>query len=498
MFRYYNHLCFNNPYYYEKAGKFEIHKNFPGMIDRFSGKRKIDPVAVIELLNKTYILADRTIIQGIQRTPWLAKPNEQSNKWIFDKAPEHGNIDISEAKIAKTLFQKICSEIELYIGEKKKVGILLSGGMDSRMVAGSLDYLVKTGRLRDLEITGLTWGNEGTRDVVYAKKIAERLGWNWKHYAVTAKDLLNNITETAINGCEYSPIHLHAIPQIRDDNEVDLQIILAGSYGDSVGRAEYAGKKVRHLKPLLHNVSNVGNFIYKDIYDNSFKYLSTDIDRYHQQFPKQEEYMQNELDYQLHYMRRMLNPCMELLTEKMEFQQVFTHPDVFGYMWSISPERRNDLVYKNMLNEFITKLDDIPWARTGLPYGHKEGKPDNYLKAHHSYVKQLQHILLKEIDKETFFKKIEAYGVFNLKAIKIWFKLLKIFPVSNRYFLEKLVWLVSLSEMFSIYDMTLIKRMENHHNQSNNHLLFLIIFFEYLKTNIPSSIKIFLKRLFRL
>ena len=59
--------------------------------------------------------------------------------------------------------------------------------MDSRMVAGAIDYLIKTKRLQDVKVTGLTWGNEGSRDVVYAKECKDVLvgngnimwlGWN--------------------------------------------------------------------------------------------------------------------------------------------------------------------------------------------------------------------------------------------------------------------------------------------------------------------------------
>jgi len=420
------------------------------IIEKYECPRIIDPVAVIELLSKNYMLADRTIIQGIHRTPWLAKPNEQFNKWVHDKAPEHGNINIPEKEIAEILFQKICSEILLYIGEKKKIGILLSGGMDSRMVAGALDYLIKTGTLSDCEVTGLTWGNEGTRDVVYAEQIAQRLGWKWKHYTITAQDMLNNITETAIYGCEYSPIHLHAIPQIRDDNE-NLEVILAGSYGDSIGRAEYSSRKLRNVKHILHNISNIGCIVHKSIFKDSKKYILQDVEHYHRKFPKQESYMQNELDYQLHYMRRMLNPCMELLTEKMEFYQVFTHPDVFGYVWSINPERRNDLVYKNMLNAFMTKLDDIPWTRTGLPYGQKNGKIDRYLKNHHSYIEIIQNDIWTEIENLILSNEIKVLGIFNQKAIKNILKLIKYCPPNNLFYLEKVIWLASLAKMINTY-----------------------------------------------
>lgn len=451
MFKHYNHLGFNNPYYFDNNGKFEIQKNLPDIIKKYNSERKIDPVSIIELLNKNYMFADRTLIKGVQHTPWLAKPNAQLNDWIYDNAPKHGVLDMPEEEIATTLFQKICTEIESYIGKKKKVGVLLSGGMDSRMVAGALDYLIKTGTLSDCEVTGLTWGNEGTRDVVYAKEIACRVGWKWKHYTITAQDLLNNITETAIHGCEYSPIHLHAIPQIRDDNE-NMEVILAGSYGDSIGRAEYSGRKVRHIKPLLHNISNAGGFIHRAVYDSCLKKIEQDVYRYHQQFPEPEPYMQNELDYQLHYMRRMLNPCMALLTEKMEFYQIFTHPDVFGFMWSINPARRNDRVYAFMLKKFKTKLHDLPWARTGLPYGQKEGKPDRYGKKHHSYIDIIQTELFKEIENRILSDEIEALNIFNKKAIKTILKLIKLCALNNLFYLEKIIWLSSVAEMINIYN----------------------------------------------
>jgi asparagine synthase (glutamine-hydrolysing) len=405
----------------------------------------------------------------------LAKPNKLLNKWEYYRVTKHDFLDVPETEIAKTLFQKICSEIQLYIGDKKRIGVLLSGGMDSRMIAGSLDYLMKTNNLISLEVTGLTWGNEETRDVVYAKEIAARLNWSWKHYKVTAKDLLNNIKETAIHGCEYSPIHLHAIPQIRDDNNLD--VILAGSYGDSVGRAEYSGRKVRFIKPLLQNISNIGGIVHQKDFDHSMKYIENDIDRYHVQFPEKMQYMQNELDYQIHYMRRMLNPCMELLTEKMEFYQVFTHPDVYGYIWSLNPERRNNLVYRYMFQEFITKLSDIPWARTGLQYGSKKGTPDLYHKDHHSYLSLIQKEIFNEIETLVLSNEIKQLGIFNRGAIKTLIKLIKYFPPNNLVYLEKIVWLASLAEMTRIYKLQGMESAKSDQYKSNKS--FSSVVFEY-------------------
>jgi len=316
--------------------------------------------------------------------------------------------------------------------------------------------LIKTYKLEGLDVTGLTWGNEGSRDVVYAKEITKRLNWKWKHYTVTAKNLLDNITETAIHGCEYSPIHLHAIPQIRDDNQ-DLEVILAGSYGDSVGRGEYSGIKVRFIKPIFQNISNVCGIINQSIFNNSLKNIENDIKSYHEQFPEKESYMQNELDYQIHYMRRQLNSCMGLLSGKMEFHQIFTQPYVYGYMWSINPEKRNDLIYKYMFQEFKTKLNDIPWARTGIPYYNKKGKPDPFQKKHHSYVNLIHKVIFKEIKELILSEEINKLGVFNQTNLKFLLKLIKYIPSNNLFYLEKIIWIASIAKMVKIYNIQIIK-----------------------------------------
>ena len=457
LFKNYQHLGFNNPYYIASDVPFVIRKRFSDIVDELKGNIEIDPVAVIELLNKNYIFGDRTMIKGICRTPWQAKPNDNLTQWQYSHPPLHDKKPIPEEEIAILLFEKICNEIEGYIADKKTIGVLLSGGMDSRMVAGAIDYLIKTKRLQDVKVTGLTRGNEGSRDVVYAKEIARRLGWEWKHYVVGVEQLKNNIIETAEHGCEFSPVHLHAIPQIRDDNELD--VILAGSYGDSVGRAEYSGKKVTSLPPINRSIKNVAGLIRNDVYKLAIPTIKEDIQTYHRLFPAKESYMQNEMDYELHYMRRMLNPCMEMLTEKSEFHQVFTHPDVFGFMWSIDPLKRNDMVYKYMMKEFKTDLSDIPWARTGLPYMETGGTPDLYTKNHHTYAEIINYDLLeylKYLINESYISRLDIFDMGNINYL---IKLMMKFPINNLYFSEKIIWIASLSLFLENY------RIDSNSNQ---------------------------------
>lgn len=448
IFKYYQNLGFNNPYYFVENGKFVIDTKLENLLSKFTADRKIDSVAVVEVLNKNFPLADRTVIQQIYKTPWLAKANADNTDWEFDTCPIHGKHKDDPKVIAQKFFDLICEEIIEYTKDKKTVGILLSGGMDSRMVAGALDYLIKSNKI-DVKVTALTWGNNNTRDVIYAERIAKLLNWEWKHYTVQSKDLLKNIKITGLRGCEYSPIHLHAIPQIRES--VELDVILAGSYGDSIGRAEYGGVHVNNLPKLKDNFSNIGNLINKEVFHSSLKAVENDIEHYNNLFPAKELYMQNEYDYQLHYMRRQLNPCMELLNEKSDFFQVFTSPKTFRYIWNIDSNLRNDDLYKIILTFFKTDLSVIPWARTGLLYGSNEGKADQYLKRHHSYVEIINYEILDQIKEYVLTSTIKNTGIFNYDSIEELFRLSKKYPLNSFYYTEKLAWLASLAILIDEY-----------------------------------------------
>lgn len=461
MFKNSNHLGFFNPYFIKKDGVFLIKENFGEIIKLVDEPKKIDLISIIELLNRNYFLGDRTIIQGINISPWMAKPNKSNNEWVFHDLPIHKEINLDEATIAEELFTRLQKEILSYIGEKKSIGILLSGGMDSRIVAGTLDYLIKSEILADdIIVTALTWGNENSRDVVYAKRIAEKLKWDWKHYSVTAENLKDNLNEVAINGCEFSPIHLHALPQIRDDNKLDC--VLAGSYGDSIGRAEYSGVKVNNLKALTNNFRNVGALLKQNAFQDMKGKWMTDTEKYHTLFPEKQLYQQYELDNQLHYMRRMLNPCMKFIGLHNPLQQVFTSPDVFGFMWSIIPKKRNNEVYKLIISKFKTDFSNIPWARTGLPYGVTEGLPDSFDNTHHSYKDFIDYDLYEEIKNLVLSDEIKSLEVFNMKSLTLSLKLIKSQPHTKLWYEEKLIWLASLSKAISLYDIKNDKIYKNN------------------------------------
>ncbi|HET59817.1 MAG TPA: hypothetical protein ENN32_05565 [Chloroflexi bacterium] len=452
IFKHYNYLGFMTPYCtYDAGGRLTIASEFADALSGLQEPRRIDTSAIVEIISRYHCFADRTLIQGLSRTPWMARPDATGTEWDFASLPSHGDGVMPVEDVAKTLFDKLQTEILAYCEGRSTVGVLLSGGMDSRIAAGVLDCLLKTRRI-SANVVAITWGMEQTRDVIYARQIARRLGWEWVHHPISAEVLLNNIAETAKRGCEYSPVHLHAIPQVRDMEGLDC--ILAASYGDSVGRAEYSGRHLTQLIPFEQHTLNWFKLLRVGIYKEASRGIAQDVARYRTLFSRTMDYQQHEIDQQAHYMRRKLNHCMAVINEKIPLLHVFTSPDVFGFMWSLSPQVRNDLVYKHLLSLFETELADIPWARNGKPYLTQGEAVDFYPSLHHRYGEWIRGELYEVIREKVLSDRIERLNIFNMQALASALTI-------NRKLARKIqatkmdevsIWLAALADFVEMYD----------------------------------------------
>lgn len=451
MFQYYNHSGFSNPYFTSIKGQFVVTAQLDEIISCLQGSRLIDIHSVVQIISRYHCFADRTLVKGVYRTPWMAKPNNTYTEWEFADLPPHGERLMPVEEAAQLFFEKLQMEILNYCEGRSTIGVLLSGGMDSRIAAGVLDFLLKT-RQMSVIVVAITWGMEKSRDVIYARRIAQRLGWDWLHYPISSEDLFCNIAETAKRGCEYSPVHLHAMPRIRKLQGVD--IILSASYGDSIGRAEYSGCHVTQLIPFEKHTLNWFKLLRVEAYKDISIGLVRDVARYRTLFPRYDSYQQHEIDQQAHYMRRKLNHCMDVINEKIPLFPVFSSPDVFGFMWSLSPKVRNDLIYKNIIKLLKTDLSDIPWARTGSPYLCKSKPVDTYPDLHHRYGEWIRGELHGLIRGKALSTSISNLNIFNMKALSSAIALNRKIArqVRATKMDEILIWIAALSDFVQRYN----------------------------------------------
>ena len=122
-------------------------------------------------------------------------------------------------------------------------GCCCLGGMDSRIIAAALAELQRSGS--EFPSPASPWGKAGTRDVAYAERIAGHYGW--RTFDIDADTLWDNVRNHS-KRLFHSAMHLHAMPAVaKRAAELGVELMIAGSYGDSIGRAEYSGSHVSSL-----------------------------------------------------------------------------------------------------------------------------------------------------------------------------------------------------------------------------------------------------------
>ena len=188
--------------------------------------------------------------------------------------------------------QKLKKEMKKYIADKKSIGILLSGGLDSRIVAGLLKEL-QNERYFNGSITALTWGIDQSNDVIYAKEIAKRFHWDIIHKELNSNVLRENIKIAGKYGAEFSPLHYHAMKSISEVKGLD--VVLAGSYGDSVGKGKFSGVNVENLQPIIPRKLNPYGLIKEKAISKSIDIIREDAYSYRKYIHRNNSYQYREV-----------------------------------------------------------------------------------------------------------------------------------------------------------------------------------------------------------
>lgn len=334
-------------------------KNILDVISGSVSENNWDPTAFLSFNSFNYVCGDRTLFQQVRRQPWLSSITEEGDVTL-NSIPQHGRLWKSFDEIADVFIELLCEEAEMVCRNRKDIYILLSGGLDSRVIAGILSKLRREERIMG-EITAVTWGRDNCRDVVYARDTADVLGINWHHIDFKPEHVVENVELTArYLGGLISPNHLHRMGWFK---QVDPDaLVLAGSYGDSIGRAEFSGNHLLQLKHL--QPSNPFGLIREEVFAYAHKQLQEDLVALHQRAYQQPEYAVCEHEQQGYYMRGLINHAMSLIDHYCDSYQIFTSPSVYSYMWSLHPSLRGDEVYALALERLDSQLARVPWART--------------------------------------------------------------------------------------------------------------------------------------
>ncbi len=332
-------------------------------------RRTLDPVSVMAIMSFQHLAVDRTMVQGLQRVPWLGEVDGRGEV-RYASAPPHGSRRASTETIADGLSVRLREELRGHCDGHDRVYVLLSGGMDSRVLSAALKSLQDAGEI-DAEIEAVTWGTEGCRDVHYARRICDHLGWNWNYAPLTSSTYRDAFERGAIRlGAEIDPKHLHRMDWF-EENAPQNSMVLAASYGDMVGRAEFSHHHITALPPLEARDRN--RLILPSVRRLAAEKLREDLQSIRGRYGCRSELGWLEIGRHVSYTRRHLCNTLCIINQSRKIEQAFVSPEVFGYMWQFAPECRNDEVYAHLLRQLDPKLLDVAWARTGGRYDSGEG-----------------------------------------------------------------------------------------------------------------------------
>ena len=107
----------------------------------------IDKTSIASFISFSQILKNRTLFKEIKRLEWMSEPMKggvSKNLLI----PPHGFKTAEVGLLSKLLFEKLCDEARTVIQSNPNIYILLTGGLDSRIIAGVFSYLYNNGEIK--------------------------------------------------------------------------------------------------------------------------------------------------------------------------------------------------------------------------------------------------------------------------------------------------------------------------------------------------------------
>lgn len=401
-----------SPYWYGSGGRVWVGDSMeeiaPAVPD---GRRALDPAGVLELLQLNYLLGSRTLIRGVRRLPWRAAL-DSAGVVRRDPPIPHGHRVLAAADTARRLRQLLEEELAAVVGDEGPIRLLLSGGLDSRVVAGVLH---DAGPGMSGRVVATTWGLPDSRDVVYARRIAGWFGWPHEHLRYDSALTWQNIELGAIRyGAEVAGFHLHGAT--RTGQLRPCGVTVAASFGDSIGRAEFSS---RHLVGAsLVDLDNPWDLIHPALYRDLRREAEADRREAVEGADRDDAVARRELALQEGYMRRMICHALDPIRRSSELYQAFTARELVAFMWSLDPSCRTDDVYRALLTDLDPRLSSLPWARTGVaPDGTRESDPD-LRPAYHEVGRWLRGDLADRLEALVFAPDLRELGIFDAGAVR--------------------------------------------------------------------------------
>ncbi|RME97545.1 MAG: hypothetical protein D6768_19405 [Chloroflexi bacterium] len=368
-----------NTFYAARDGYFIFGPEMKAVLCSPAIPRSPDMVALAQYMRFQHLLGDRTFFEDVKLMPpasvltcRVSTARVQIRPyWAFADIPHHPNISFNEA--VEETGRLLSRAVKRLSGDNYRPGVYLSGGLDSRTIAG----FVEPSRL-----TTLTYGQKNCRDVYFAQKIADTLGsrhiWvdmpNGKWVADYA-DFHLSLTEGF-----HSWIHAHGISTLEQARQV-MDVNLTGWGGgtvmghpDSIEPLQMHAVDEQALTVRLFYLFNQ-KYTWPSITEAEEQYLYTDslapqlqglaFDSFKAELAP---YWDIRPDVRAEYftMRnhdlRLTHNLVTFYRSHIEMRFPFFDYDLFDFLYGIPANHRADKkLYRAVLQKYLPRLAYVPY-----------------------------------------------------------------------------------------------------------------------------------------
>lgn len=385
-----------NTFYAAKSGHFVFGPEMKAVLCHPVVSPSLDQVALAQYMRFQHLLGDRTFFDDIKLMPpasvLTCRVSTASIQirpyWTFADIPHQPEISFDEA--VEETGRLLSRAVQRLSGDDYRPGVYLSGGLDSRTIAGFVEPARRT---------TLTYGQKNCRDVFYAQKIAHALG-SRHHWA----DLPNGkwVEEYAdfhldLTEGFHSWIHAHGISTLEQARQV-MDVNLTGWGGgtvmghqDSIEPLQTHAVDDQALTVRLFYLFNQ-KFTWPSITEAEAGFLYSDSlagQMYGLAFDSFKEELAPYLDFRpdvraeyfttRNHDLRLTHNLVTFYRSHVEMRFPFFDYDVFNLLYSIPAKLRgNRKLYHGVLQKYLPQL-------TYIPYDHDLYLPTNNAIIHESH-----------------------------------------------------------------------------------------------------------------